>query len=400
MTNPVSPRLGFAQAASLVTSLKKRAPPSNDLQDSPWNVFSVGHRHEALPPVLTDTIQTSDGSNEPLPAGFLVSEPDSIKDEDLSSDENDSHADDEHQYRPAKPIEEGSSRLAQLRNFLSQLSLTSVQKNILKCAVAYMIASLFTFVRPLSTFVGLPTDAEGPVANAHFIATIATYYNPAKTMGNMTEANIFCAWAALFSVLVCFGSMTTAVVLNNDNFEWLSHTLVLVVWLGGSCGLVAYLKTSVGRPTFGSACSMAVLINSVIICREGAVHLGRFETAAILQTLFICAIGILISNIVCLTIWRGSAVSLLQGSLNKTLDSFGTLIGMLSSTFMLEEGYATSDARLKEAIKAHEVSHASRTEGKRLTQHPGSVQQSEVTAPRRQARVLQSSHPALPRDLR
>ena len=84
----------------------------------------------------------------------------------------------------------------------------------------------------------------------------------------MVEANLFMLWAALVSILVCFGSMTTAVILNNLDLEWLSHTIVLVFWLGGSSGFIAWMKNRVGRATFGSACSMTALIKFVkLVCK-------------------------------------------------------------------------------------------------------------------------------------
>lgn len=49
--------------------------------------------------------------------------------------------------------------------------LTGAYKDILKCSFAYLLASLFTFVDPLSDLVGAPFDVEGPVLNAHFVAT-------------------------------------------------------------------------------------------------------------------------------------------------------------------------------------------------------------------------------------
>jgi hypothetical protein len=196
---------------------------------------------------------------------LLTQEPAELHKGDESSDEADSHLDDEHPYRPALVnADQQTNWLSRLRTRYRQFSLTSVQKNVLKCCIAYTLASLFTFVRPLSDFVGLPFDADGPVANAHFIATIATYFNPARTMGSLTEANCFMLWAAFYSLFVCFGSMATAVVLNNDDLEWLSHTVVLIFWLGGSSGFAAYMKSSVGRPTFGSAISMTILIVSSV----------------------------------------------------------------------------------------------------------------------------------------
>lgn len=225
-----------------------------------------------------------------------------------------------------------------------------------KCSVAYGIASLFTLNPFLSSLLGQPFDYEGPTANAHVIATVSVYYNPAKSVGAMLEADVFMLWAATLAVSVCCISMATAVWLNGEDLEWLSHLVVLVGFFTTSCGFIAFMKQRVGKATFGSACSMAAMILSVVITKEGAIHLGYFEGGVILQLLMIVFLGTLISNLVCFLLFRGSATTLLQGNLNKTLDSFATLLVMLTKTFLLEDDLATSDARLQKAKAAHEAS--------------------------------------------
>ena len=53
---------------------------------------------------------------------------------------------------------------------------TPLYCNILKCAIAYFIASLFTFYRPLSDFIGdlssYGPGARGPSPSAHMVATV------------------------------------------------------------------------------------------------------------------------------------------------------------------------------------------------------------------------------------
>lgn len=67
-------------------------------------------------------------------------------------------------------------------------TLTAQQRGILKCSIAYTVATLFTFVPLLSGLLAAPFDLEGPVRGGHVVATVATYYNPAKTLGAMFEA--------------------------------------------------------------------------------------------------------------------------------------------------------------------------------------------------------------------
>lgn len=234
--------------------------------------------------------------------------------------------------------------------------LSSMQKKVLKCSVAYAIASLFTLSPVLSSLIGQPFDYEGPTANAHFIATVAVYYNPAKSVGAMLEADLFMLWAACFAVSICCLSMGTAVWLNRHELEGLSHMIVLAVFFAGSCGFIAFMKQRVGKATFGSACSMAALILSVVLTKEGAVHLNYFEGGIILQLLFIVFLGTFISNLVCFTVFRGSATTLLQANVNRSLDSFGTLLIMLTKAFLLEDDVSASDSRIQKATLAHGAS--------------------------------------------
>jgi hypothetical protein len=107
---------------------------------------------------------------------------------------------------PQSPGESAAGRA----RFMNYLPLGATGRNVLKCSTAYLIASLFTFSQPLAELIGMPLDVEGPVSNGHFIASmcltsfnrsfvpkwiymtaIAVYYNPAKDIGAMIEADLF-----------------------------------------------------------------------------------------------------------------------------------------------------------------------------------------------------------------
>lgn len=215
-----------------------------------------------------------------LPAPKLVEEPASYlnsptdpalpRDQAESSDSDDSHSGDEYTqfksrrktlYKPAstdlRPNNATSTQdPSRKERFLSSFhtpNLTAQQRGILKCSIAYFCATLFTFVPYLSDLFAAPFDLEGaPVAGAHVIATVATYYNPAKTLGAMFEADIFMLWASLFAFIACMGSMATAVVLNDLGWHDTSHVVVVGFWLVGSMGLLAWMKVKVGNAQFGS----------------------------------------------------------------------------------------------------------------------------------------------------
>ncbi|KAK4700985.1 hypothetical protein P7C70_g5252, partial [Phenoliferia sp. Uapishka_3] len=229
-------------------------------------------------------------------------------------------------------------------------------KNVIKCVLAYAVAELFTFVPALSELVGAPFDVEGPVRNAHVIATVAVYFNPAKTIGAMFEADLFMVIGLCYAAFLCCGSMAMTVLMNDFGHHQLGHIIVLIFWLGGGFGLLAFVKVKVNKPTFTTACSLVSLISSVIITKEGAFHVGGFQSQSILQVVIIVLIGTFVSNVVCFTVWPGSATSKLQVDLNKTLNSFSTLLEMLTKTFLLDEDITTRPESLKKAIDAHQSS--------------------------------------------
>lgn len=68
----------------------------------------------------------------------------------------------------------------------------------------------------------------------------------------MIEADIFMIWASLFALVTALGSMATAVALENAGLHELSHFVIVIFWLVGSMGLVAWMKVKVSNAQFGS----------------------------------------------------------------------------------------------------------------------------------------------------
>ncbi|GAA5882539.1 hypothetical protein JCM16303_002033 [Sporobolomyces ruberrimus] len=231
------------------------------------------------------------------------------------------------------------------------LSLTV--KQVLKCVLAYFLASLFTFIPALSDFVGAPWDVDGPVRNAHAIATVSVYFMPAKTIGGIFEVDIFLFFGAIYAVFLTTSSMAFSMLCERLDILSIGHLFVLVFWLGGGYGLMVYMKVSLAKPTISTACSLISLVCSPIITKEGAYHEGKFNGQVILQVLLIAFFGSLISNAVCLLVWPQSATSKLQTDLNRTLTSFSTLVDMLTKTFLLDD-VSTRPQTLQKAIDVHQ----------------------------------------------
>lgn len=77
----------------------------------------------------------------------------------------------------------------------------------------------------------------------------------------------------------------------------------------------------------------------------------------LLQVTLIIIIGSLISNVVCYTLWPQRATSNLQRTMTQTLDSFSTLLTMITDIFLLEEpSLLVSQEKLDKATKDHQGS--------------------------------------------
>lgn len=173
---------------------------------------------------------------------------------------------------------------AEARSRFQIWPLSSVGKNVFKCVLAYLLAELFTFVPALAEGIGAPFEVDGPVRNAHVcvvslllsvvadgecsIATVAVYFNPAKTIGAMIEADLFMLVGAAYSAFVpslcpvlagadttdrflCCGSMAMTVFLDGYGLERLAHLIVLVFWLGCGFAVLAYIKVKVNKVRCG-----------------------------------------------------------------------------------------------------------------------------------------------------
>ena len=245
-------------------------------------------------------------------------------------------------------------------------STSQLQKNIAKCAIAYFIASLFTFSPHISSWMSslLPNhdaDARVPFSNLHMIATVAVYFHPAKTLGAMLEADVFAVGAFVFSVVLGFTSMAIAVFLHEAELLFVSDIMSVLVFLGFGMALVGYAKVKVNKPQFNTACSLINIIVFTVVVKEGSKHLGHFSTEKTFQVALCVAAGSLISNLVCFTFWPQSATTNLQNDIERNLKGFATLLRVLTKTFLLDDpsNFHFRSEQIKRAIDDHHDSFTS-----------------------------------------
>ena len=71
---------------------------------------------------------------------------------------------------------------------------------------------------------------------------VTVYFNPAKSLGSMQEADVYCLAAALFSAFVALASMDTFWFFEiQPGWEWLADALTFL-WIAVAMSTVAWVK--------------------------------------------------------------------------------------------------------------------------------------------------------------
>lgn len=70
----------------------------------------------------------------------------------------------------------------------------------------------------------------------------AVYFNPAKTVGGMIEADLFCLFGLVYAAAVCLISMSMFWFLEvRPGWEWMADS-VAILWIGLSMSILAWMK--------------------------------------------------------------------------------------------------------------------------------------------------------------
>lgn len=199
---------------------------------------------------------------------------------------------------------------------------------MIKCTLAYTLGSLATFWSPLSDFLGRP-DGK------HVVATLTVYFHPARSVGSMIEAVLIAIVAVAYAELISILSMCTSVFFG-DVLEIvpLAHGLVLGVFIGGGFGFIGWVKLRMGNPLVDVGSTLASLAIIGVVTKETAVLSSVFSNQKIIQILKMLIMGITITTVVNLLVWRAPAVTALRQSMTKASVSLGDMLSLITRGFL------------------------------------------------------------------
>jgi hypothetical protein len=222
-------------------------------------------------------------------------------------------------------------------------------RGILKCTLAYTLASLATFLSPVSDFLGKP-DGK------HVVATLTVYFHPARTAGSMIEAVLIAIVAITYAETISLLSMATSVLVGSSwHHVATAHALVLVVFIAGGFGFIGWIKQRMNNPLVNVGSTLASLAIIGVVTKENAVLTNVFSNQKIVQILKMLILGITITTVVNLLVWRVSAVALLRESMNKASVTLGDMLSMISRGFLT----GSEDELLSSEFSAASASYVS-----------------------------------------
>jgi uncharacterized membrane protein YgaE (UPF0421/DUF939 family) len=241
------------------------------------------------------------------------------------------------------------TRLQNAKEFI----LSDLGRGIFKCALAYLLGSLATFIPPFSGLFGR-SDSK------HMVATITVYFHPARSLGSMLEA-LMLAWAAFFyTALVSLVSMSIAAFFADTVHNIvIGYIIVLVLFVGGGLGFVAWVKLKKGDALVNIACSLASLTLITLLTKEGAVQAGDYSFERISQILRMLIAGIIATTTVSFLIFPISARRELRENLVDATDCLSDMLALVTSSFISGDENELKDQVLSSVTERHKKTVAS-----------------------------------------
>ncbi|KAI1336802.1 Fusaric acid resistance protein-like-domain-containing protein [Xylariaceae sp. FL0016] len=213
-------------------------------------------------------------------------------------------------------------------NRLATWLLSSKGRGTVKCSIAYLLASMGTFYHPAAQFLG-------PMDGKHIVATIVTYFHPARSAGSQIEAVTIAVVAVCYAMFIGTCSMATSVLFYDRlDMQGLSYALILILFIGFGLGFVGWVKQRLNNPLVSVGASIASIGIITIITKEGSVHNGVFSNKKIIQYLKILLMATVISTLVNLLLWPVSARHTLRKSMRIASTSLGNMLSMISNGFL------------------------------------------------------------------
>lgn len=226
-------------------------------------------------------------------------------------------------------------------------------QGVLKCSIAYFLGSMGTFVPAIAAVLG---QQDGK----HMVATITVYFHPARSQGSMFEAVLLAFLAFIYTAIVSFSSMGVSILFGRTlDLIVVGHIIVLIVFCGGSLGLIGWAKQRLGNPLVNVACSLASLAIITVLTKEGAVQASMFSDDKVAQVMKMILMGVIATTAVCFLVRPVSARKELRENMINVTDSFADMLSLITKSFLTgteedlqQTSFLTASARYRNVLSS------------------------------------------------
>lgn len=245
-------------------------------------------------------------------------------------------------------------RISQFPQQLWELRKDEICQNVVKCGVAYLLASMGVYYAPFSALLG-NTDSK------HVAATASVYFHPARTKGSMHQLLMFVLMSLSFTFVLLLTCRSVSSYFFNGGQDEASYAIDLITSSVG-LGAIAFMKQKVNRETFNTACSLALISLVACIVKEGSLNSSTIPMNRLVSTSQVVLVGSLISVVICYTLWPKSAVTLLRTSLNDSFNVMSSLVSVVTHRFINGEKISACDLEIFALLRKNSTALAKNLE--------------------------------------
>lgn len=221
-------------------------------------------------------------------------------------------------------------------------------RGIFKCALAYFLGSLVTFVPALAGLIGSQQDSK------HMVATVTVWFHPARTIGSMHLATALGLLGFLYSGVIGFTSMGISLAARHQDMLVVGHVVILILFVGGGLGAIAWVKQKFSDPLVNTATALASLGCIIVLVREGSVQEGEFSYRQVVQVLEMLLMGIVVTTAINVLVLPVTARTELKVDMENNTDLLGELLISITRAFLSGREEDLQDEFFEDLQKEHQ----------------------------------------------
>lgn len=225
-----------------------------------------------------------------------------------------------------------------LYHYLIDIYYNEIFRNVVKCSLTYLIASLAVYWKPFHKFLG-GSDFK------HVVCTVVVYFHPSRSKGSMHITLLYVIISLTYSFVISFGCRYISTFFFKRGQAEISYAVDLII-SSTALGVVAFMKQKINKETFNTACSLASISIVASVIKEGSMNSAVIPLDRLKSTLLIVVSGCAISVIICYTVWPQTAEIALKKDLNESYNIMSSLLSLVANKFLTGEKLTPQDNEL------------------------------------------------------